>query len=132
MNDLTLSIWPLVLYFCATIILAALMIGISFFLGERHAERTTNLPYESGAISFGSARIRFSAKFYLVALFFVIFDLEAVFIFAWAVSIYDVGWTGYLEILVFITVLMAALAYLWRLGALDWASRRTEIGNHAR
>ena len=67
-----------------------------------------------------------SAKFYLVAMFFVIFDLEAVFIFAWAIAARELGWAGYCEILVFIAILLAALAYLWRLGALDWSpSRRT-------
>ena len=83
-------------------------------------------PYESGIVSEGSARVRVSAKFYLVAMFFVIFDLEAVFIFAWAIAARELGWAGYSEILVFIAILVAALAYLWRLGALDWSpSRRT-------
>jgi NADH-quinone oxidoreductase subunit A len=59
-------------------------------------------------------------RFYLVAVLFVIFDLEAVFIFAWAVAARQAGWAGYIEILVFIGVLAAALAYLWRVGALDW------------
>ena len=73
----------------------------------------------------GSARL--SVKFYLVAMFFVIFDLEAVFIFAWAVSVPELGWAGYIEILIFIGVLAAALIYLWRVGALDWgpAQRRS-------
>ena len=71
--------------------------------------------------------MRFSAKFYLVAMFFVIFDLEAVFLFAWAVAVRETGWAGYVEVLLFITVLLATLAYLWRVGALDWrqGSRRT-------
>jgi NADH-quinone oxidoreductase subunit A len=66
--------------------------------------------------------VRLSAKFYLVAMFFVIFDLEAIFIFAWAVAGRALGWAGYWEILIFSGVLMAALIYLWRLGALDWGS----------
>ena len=75
-----------------------------------------------------SARLRLSAKFYLMAMFFVIFDVAAVFIFAWVIAFRDLGWTGYLEILVFIGVLMVALAYLWREGALDWgpAKRRRD------
>jgi NADH-quinone oxidoreductase subunit A len=72
------------------------------------------------------ARVRFPAKFYLVAMFFVIFDVEAVFLFAWAVAVRETGWAGYAEVLLFITVLLATLAYLWRVGALDWrqGSRR--------
>jgi NADH-quinone oxidoreductase subunit A len=71
--------------------------------------------------------VRFSAKFYLVAMFFVIFDVEAVFISAWTVAVRETGWTGYAEALVFIAVLLAALVYLWRVGALDWGQggRRT-------
>jgi NADH-quinone oxidoreductase subunit A len=67
-----------------------------------------------------------SAKFYLVAMFFVIFDLEAVFIFAWAIAVRETGWNGYAEAMLFITVLLATLVYLWRVGALDWrqGSRR--------
>ncbi len=64
-------------------------------LGERHREKQTDEPYESGIVSTGTARVRFDIKFYLIAMFFVIFDLEAVFIFAWAVSIRETGWTGY-------------------------------------
>jgi NADH-quinone oxidoreductase subunit A len=120
----TLTLWPLVVYFAVVIILAAGMIGISYVLGERHKERATGEPYESGILSTGSARIRLSAKFYLVAMFFVIFDLEAVFIFAWAIAWRELGWVGYIEVVVFIVILLAALIYLWRLGALDWGTSR--------
>jgi NADH-quinone oxidoreductase subunit A len=124
----TVSLWPLVVYFFAVIFLAAAMIGLSHVLGQRHQERATVQPYESGIVSTGTARVRLSAKFYLIAMFFVIFDLETVFIFAWAVSAREAGWGGYVEVLVFIVILLAALVYLWRLGALDWgtsAKRKT-------
>lgn len=101
-------------------ILAAFIVILSAFLGQRHRERTTNEPYESGIAPTGSARIRFDIKFYLSAMFFVLFDLEAVFIFAWADAARPLGWTGYIEILIFIAVLLLALFYLWRVGALDW------------
>jgi NADH-quinone oxidoreductase subunit A len=100
------------------------MLGLSFVLGQRHHDRSTDSPYESGIVSEGSARVRLSAKFYLVAMFFVIFDLEAIFIFAWAVAVRETGWTGYFEVFIFITVLLVALAYLWRVGALEWSSGR--------
>lgn len=99
------------------------MLVLSYLLGQRHRDSATGSPFESGIVSEGSARVRLSAKFYLVAMFFVIFDLEAVFLFAWAVAARELGWTGYFEILVFVGVLVAALIYLWRIGALDWAPR---------
>jgi NADH-quinone oxidoreductase subunit A len=92
-------------------------------LGERHREKATGEQYESGILPVGSGRLRLSAKFYLVAMFFVIFDLEAIFIFAWALSVRELGWAGYVEILVFIVILLVALIYLWRLSALDWGSK---------
>lgn len=118
------SLWPLGLYAAAVMVVVTTMILLSHVLGQRHRERATSDPYESGMPVTGSARVRLSAKFYLVAMFFLIFDLESVFIFAWAVSAREVGWAGYIEIVVFITILLAALAYLWRLGALDWQAPR--------
>ena len=114
------ALWPLAVYFALVIAIVVFMITLSFFLGERHREKQTSEPYESGIRSTGTARVRFDIKFYLVAMFFVIFDLEAVFIFAWAVSIRESGWPGYIEMLIFIGVLVAALVYLWRLRALEW------------
>jgi NADH-quinone oxidoreductase subunit A len=81
------------------------------------------VPYESGILPTGSARLRIDVKYYLVAMFFVIFDLETVFLFAWAVAFRELGWAGYIEALVFIVVLVVALVYLWKVGALDWGTR---------
>ena len=90
------TLWPLAVYFAGVIFLVVIgMVGLSFLLGQRHKDRATGEPYESGIVSQGTARIRLSAKFYHVAMFFVVFDLEAVFIFAWAVAIRDLGWLGY-------------------------------------
>ncbi len=113
-------LWPLTVYFASVIVLVSAMLVLSYVLGQRHRERATGEPYESGIAATGTARVRFDVKFYLIAMFFVIFDLEAVFIYAWAVSIKETGWPGYAEMLVFIGVLAAALVYLWRLGALEW------------
>jgi NADH-quinone oxidoreductase subunit A len=96
------------------------MIGLSWVLGERRTGRTRGEPYESGIAPTGTAWIRFDIKYFLVAVFFVIFDVESIFIFAWAVVARDAGLEGYLAIAVFIGVLMAALCYLWRMGALEW------------
>ncbi len=119
-NDL----WPMAVYFLFVIIVIVGMLVISYVLGEHHRGHATNEPYESGSMLIQpSARIRLSAKFYLVAVFFVIFDLESVFIITWAVAIRQLGWAGYAEVLIFIGVLVAALIYLWRLGALDWGPK---------
>jgi len=117
---LSVHLWPLGVYFLAVLLLVIVMLVMSHFLGQRHRERSTDEPYESGILPTGQARLRLDVKFYLIAMLFVIFDLEAVFIFAWSVSLRELGWAGYIEILIFIAVLLAALFYLWRLGALDW------------
>jgi NADH-quinone oxidoreductase subunit A len=120
----TSPVWPLVAYCAAVLVLVGGMTAVSFVLGQRHTGKATIQPFESGIVTVGYARYRVPVKFYLVAMFFVIFDLETVFIFAWAVAFRDVGWAGYIDMLAFVGVLVAALIYLWRLGALDWGPLR--------
>jgi NADH-quinone oxidoreductase subunit A len=118
------SVWFGV-YTLLVLVLVGGMLGLSALLGERHPkEPATGETYEGGTIGAGSSHVRLSAKFYLIGMFFVVFDLEAVFIFAWAVAGRELGWPGYAELLVFVAVLLAALVYLWRLGALDWGTVR--------
>lgn len=112
--------WPLVLYLALVLVVIGGMLGLSVLLGQRHREKETGTPYESGVHPTGGARLRVSVQFYRIAVFFVVFDLEAVFLFAWAIAGRELGWAGYVEVLVFVAVLVASLAYLWRLGALDW------------
>lgn len=119
-----MTLWALGIYFVVVLFLVTAMLSVSFLLGQRHNEHATGSPYESGIVSEGSAHVRLSAKFYLVAMFFVVFDLEAVFLFAWAVAGRQLGWPGYWEVVIFTAVLIAALVYLGRLGALDWSSLR--------
>ena len=116
---MNLVYWPFLLYFVLVMGTVLAMLVISFFLGERHHERVTTEPYESGIKPTGSTGIRMTIKFYLVALFFVIFDVESIFIFAWAIAFRELGWAGYIEIVIFIFVLLLMLVYLWRTGALD-------------
>jgi NADH-quinone oxidoreductase subunit A len=116
-------LWPLAVYFAAVVGLVVSMIVLSSVLGPRHPERASEGAYESGIVATGSARLRFSAQFYLIAMLFVIFDLEAVFIFAWAIAVRELGWFGYVGLLIFVGILVAALIYEWRSGALDWRSR---------
>jgi len=115
------AVWPLAVYITAALVLVGGILAASHWLGERHFERATGDPFESGVVPVHRARFRIHAKFYMVAVFFVIFDIEAVFIITWAVIGRDGGWAPFIEIAIFITVLIAALAYLWRIGALDWA-----------
>jgi NADH-quinone oxidoreductase subunit A len=116
------TLWPLVVYFASVVVLVTAMITLSYILGQRHKDRATGEPYESGIVSTGTAQVRFDVRFYLVAMFFVIFDLETIFIFAWALAVQELGWAGYIEILIFVGILIAILVYLWRLGALDWTT----------
>ena len=96
------------------------MLGLSYVLGQRHKENATNDPYEGGILSTGDARIRFSSQFYLVAMLFVIFDVETIFIFSWAIAFRELGWYGYIGMLVFLILLIVVLIYEWRAGALDF------------
>ncbi|MBN7795642.1 NADH-quinone oxidoreductase subunit A [Parahaliea mediterranea] len=96
------------------------MLVLSWLLGQQRASRATNMPFESGILPVGSSQIQMSAEFYLIAIFFVIFDLETVFIFAWAVAFFELGWEGYIAVGVFIAVLAVALVYELGTGALDW------------
>jgi len=115
------SLWPLVLYFVSVLTLVGVILIISAFLGEKsNMDQATGEPFESGVVHIGSAEITVSAEFYLIAMFFVIFDLETVFIFAWAVAFYELGVFGYLAISVFIVILVVALIYEWKSGALEW------------
>ena len=124
--DALAQTWSFGIYLLVIAILCVAMLGISYFIGSRNRGRAGKEPFESGIVSVGSARLRLSSKFYLVAMFFVIFDVEALFLYAWAITVRESGWPGFFEISIFIAVLLAGLAYIWKVGALDWApeSRR--------
>ncbi|WP_375738247.1 NADH-quinone oxidoreductase subunit A [Pseudomonas boanensis] len=113
--------WGFAIFLLGVVGLCAFMIGVSSLLGSKAVGRSKNDPFESGMLPTGTARLRLSAKFYLVAMLFVIFDVEALFLFAWAVSVRESGWAGFIEATIFIAILLAGLVYLWRIGALDWA-----------
>ena len=119
------ALWPLAAYGAILGVLMLALLLLTWLLGERHQAGAADEPFESGIVGVGDARLRFPAKFYLVAMFFVIFDVEALFLFAWAVAAREVGWTGYVEMAVFVGTLLAALAYVWRVGGLEWGTRRS-------
>ena len=117
--------WALAVFLVVAIGLCGLMLLGAFFLGGR-ARARKHTPFESGIDSVGTARMRLSAKFYLVAMFFVIFDVEALYLYAWSVSVRESGWVGFIEAAIFILVLLAGLVYLVRIGALDWTPARSQ------
>lgn len=116
-------LWPLLLYFAAVVGLIGLMLAGAYLLGEHADHSDVDYPFESGILPVGYARFRISVQFYMVAMFFVLFDLETVFLLAWAVAFREVGWLGYAMAVVFIVELMVGLIYIWRLGALNWAPK---------
>lgn len=120
MSEATVSLVPFIVYFIAVLMLVGTMLGLSYVLGQRRTNAATNVPFESGALSVGTPQIHMAVEFYLIAIFFVIFDLETVFILAWAVAFFELGWAGFAAISLFIFILGVALVYELRSGALDW------------
>ncbi len=121
---MNVDLFPLVLYSAIVIVLIIALTAVSHLLGQRRKDHATDEVYESGVLSVGSAQLKISVPFYLTAILFIIFDLEAVFLFAWAISIRETGWLGYAEVFIFIGILIAGLVYLWRSGALEWRTQR--------
>jgi NADH-quinone oxidoreductase subunit A len=112
--------FPLAVVFALAGVLAAVLVGLAATLGPRRPSAVKASPFECGSEPIGSAHDRFGVKFYLVALLFIVFDIEAVFIYPWAVLLRELGWAGYATMSVFAFTLVVALAYVWRKGALDW------------
>ena len=127
---LAIKFLPFLIYALAVLVIVGVMIGLSHILGERHKEKTTGEPYESGIPPTGNARLRFSSHFYLIAIFFVIFDLDAVFIFVWAASFRELGLSGYIGILIFIGILLVVLVYEIGIKALDFGPKGKLILKH--
>ncbi|VFP81731.1 NADH-quinone oxidoreductase subunit A [Candidatus Erwinia haradaeae] len=121
--------WSFCVFIFSSIFLCFIMLLVSWFLGSTLRGRYTNTPFESGIASVRGRKLRVSAKFYLVAMFFVIFDVEALYLYAWSVSIRESGWIGFIEASLFILVLIISLFYLIRNRALDWSptSRNVKI-----
>lgn len=115
-----MPLWPLLVYALIAILLVVFIVVLSHYLGGRATGLAKNEPFESGIVPTGTAKMRFSSHFYLVAMFFVIFDLEAAYLFAWAIAVEETGWLGFVEATIFIAILLAGLLYLWWSGALDW------------
>jgi NADH-quinone oxidoreductase subunit A len=107
--------------------LSAVMLALANLLGPRRPSHVKNTPFECGSLPVSSARERFGVKFYVVALLFIVFDIEAIFLYPWAVLLLPsdgypgLGWTGFVTMGIFVATLVAGLAYVWKKGVLDWA-----------
>ena len=113
----------LVVYIFLVFLLMGSILFLTSWLGEKKKTVEKSRPYECGIIPTGSAHPRYPVPFYLVAVFFLIFDLEGAYIFAWAITYDTLGWTGWLQISFFIFVLLLGLIYLWQRGGLEWGSQ---------
>ena len=112
--------FPVLLLLGFVIANGVMMLGLSHLTLRPRPTAVKQTPYESGIPPLGDAHERFSVKFYIVALLFVLFDMEAVFLFPWAVIFRDLGWTGFWAMISFVFVLVLGLVYVWKKGALDW------------
>ena len=118
------GILPLIVYAFLVLVLMAIFLFLSGWLGEKKTHPEKLRPFESGIIPTGSAHLRYPIPFYLMATFFLIFDVEAAYIFSWAIAFDRLGWSGWLQISFFIAVLLITLFYIWKKGGLEWGPAR--------
>jgi len=120
-TTLTEQYFPVLLQALVAMVLAAGLLTVSFLLGKRVRNRVKDMPYESGIVPTGDARQRFSVKFYLVAMLFILFDIEAIFLYPWAVVYRELLMPGFVEMLIFVILILSGFFYIWKKGALDWS-----------
>ena len=115
--------FPILVQALIAMVVAAALITISYVFGKRIRNRVKDMPYESGIVPTGDARQRFSVKFYLVAMLFILFDIEAIFLYPWVVVYREPGLSKALfgEMLVFVVLILSGFFYIWKKGALDWS-----------
>ena len=112
---------PVLVQALVAMALAAGLLTASFALGKRVRNKIKDTPYESGITPTGDARHRFSVKFYLVAMLFILFDIEAIFLYPWVVVYRELRMFAFVEMLVFVIMTLSGFFYIWKKGALDWA-----------
>jgi NADH-quinone oxidoreductase subunit A len=120
-TSLTETYFPVLVQALVAMALAAGLLMASYLLGKRVRNKVKDMPYESGIVPTGDARQRFSVKFYLVAMLFILFDIEAIFLYPWAVVFRDLRMAGFVEMLIFVVLILSGFFYIWKKGALDWS-----------
>jgi NADH-quinone oxidoreductase subunit A len=113
--------FPVLLQVIIAMAVATLMLGLSYILGKRVRDRVKDMPYESGMVPTGDARHRFSVKFYLVGMLFILFDIEAIFLYPWAVVYRELKMFAFVEMLIFVILILCGFFFIWKKGALDWS-----------
>src|SRR5579864_2351700 len=113
--------FPVLLQVAIAMAVATLMLGLSYLLGKKVRDAVKDLPYESGIVPTGDARQRFSVKFYLVGMLFIVFDIEAIFLYPWAVVYRELKMFAFVEMLIFIVLIVCGFFFVWKKGALDWS-----------
>lgn len=120
---------PLLLHFGIATAIAAAIVILSWFIGQHKPTRAKMSPYECGMQPVGDARERFSVKFYMVAMLFILFDVEAVFLYPWAIILRELKMFGFWEMLVYMAVFLVGLFYVWKKGVLDWGLSSSKRGD---
>ena len=121
-NSYTELYFPVLLQAIVAMALAAGLLSVSFLLGKKVRNRVKDMPYESGIVPTGDARQRFSVKFYLVGMLFILFDIEAIFLYPWVVVFRELKMFAFVEMLVFVIFILSGFFYIWKKGALDWSA----------
>jgi NADH-quinone oxidoreductase subunit A len=116
------TFFPVLVQIALAAIIAAALVGLSFFLGKKVKDLVKDTPYECGMAPTGSARERFSVKFYLVGIVFILFDIEAIFLYPWAVVYRELKMFAFVEMFLFVVLIMSGFFYIWKKGALDWSA----------
>ncbi len=119
-NDIVIDYLPIWIFFGVAFTVAAVAVGLSFLLADRKPDPEKNAAYECGFPAFGDARAKFDVRFYLVAILYIVFDLEIAFLFPWAVALGDIGLVGFWSMMLFLAVLTVGFIYEWKKGALEW------------
>jgi NADH-quinone oxidoreductase subunit A len=120
-SSYTETFFPILVQALIAIAVAVGLLSVSFILGKKVRNRVKDMPYESGIVPTGDARRRFSVKFYLVAMLFILFDIEAVFLYPWVVVYRELKMFAFVEMLVFVVLILSGFFYIWKKGALDWS-----------
>lgn len=114
------SYFPALVFIIVAMIVGAVALSVGLILGPRKPDKAKDSPYECGFEAFSDARMPFDIRYYLVAILFIIFDLETAFLFPWAVVIHHIGWLGFWAMFLFLTILVIGFVYEWKKGALEW------------